>query len=81
MSRQRTLKPSTRGTTRRKGDRDRGDTMLMTVILIGFLMVGSLTLINASDAWGHRRGSTEADHPDAGSMVRSSATAEYGTGG
>lgn len=39
----------------RRERRDRGDTMLMSVILIGFLMVGSLALINASDAWGHRR--------------------------
>lgn len=35
--------------------RDRGDTMLMTTILIGFLMLASFALISASQAWGARR--------------------------
>ena len=35
--------------------RDRGDTMLMTVVLITFLMLASWTLISASPQWGARR--------------------------
>ena len=35
--------------------RDRGDTMLMTTILVAFLMVGAFALISASQAWGARR--------------------------
>src|SRR5829696_206663 len=39
----------------RRSVRDRGDTMLMTTILVAFLMVGALALISASQAWGARR--------------------------
>ena len=35
--------------------RDRGETMVMTVLLITFLMLGSWTLISASQQWGARR--------------------------
>lgn len=35
--------------------RDRGETMVMTVVLITFLMLGSWTLISASQQWGARR--------------------------
>ena len=35
--------------------RDRGETMLMTVVLITFLLLGSWTLISASQQWGARR--------------------------
>jgi Flp pilus assembly protein TadG len=35
--------------------RDRGDTMLMTTILVGFLMIGAFALISAGEAWGTRR--------------------------
>lgn len=36
-------------------DRDRGDTMLMTVVLMPFLVVGVWALIAGVEAWGHRR--------------------------
>lgn len=39
----------------RRAVRDRGDTMLMTTILVGFLMVGAFALISAGQAWGGRR--------------------------
>lgn len=35
--------------------RDRGDTMLMTTILVAFLMVAAFALVSASQAWGARR--------------------------
>jgi Flp pilus assembly protein TadG len=35
--------------------RDRGDTMLMTTVLVGFLMIGAFALISAGQAWGARR--------------------------
>lgn len=39
----------------RRAVRDRGDTMLMTTVLVGFLMVGAFALISAGQAWGARR--------------------------
>lgn len=36
-------------------DRDRGDTMLMTVILMPFLIAGVWALVSGVEAWGHRR--------------------------
>lgn len=35
--------------------RDRGDTMLMTTILVTFLMIGAFALISAGEAWSVRR--------------------------
>lgn len=35
--------------------RDRGDTMLMTTILVTFLLLGAFALVSASQAWGARR--------------------------
>ena len=35
---------------------DEGDTMLMTVVLLTFLMVGAWALISGSQQWGARRG-------------------------
>lgn len=35
--------------------KDRGETMLMTVVLITFMMIGSWTLLSASQQWGARR--------------------------
>ncbi len=35
--------------------RDRGDTMLMTVILVTFLMLGAFALISGSQQWSARR--------------------------
>ena len=35
--------------------RDRGDTMLMTTVLVAFLMVGAFALVSAGQAWGARR--------------------------
>lgn len=40
---------------RRVTTRDRGDTMLMTTILVTFLMLGAFALIAASQSWGARR--------------------------
>lgn len=34
---------------------DRGDTMLMTTVLISFLLVGSWALVSGSEQWGARR--------------------------
>lgn len=34
---------------------DRGDTMLMTAILVTFLMIGAFALISAGQQWGARR--------------------------
>ena len=39
----------------RGADRDRGDTMLMTTILVKFLMIGSFALISGSQQWAARR--------------------------
>lgn len=39
----------------RDGVRDRGDTMLMTTILVTGLLLGAFALVSASQAWGHRR--------------------------
>lgn len=39
----------------RRAVRDRGDTMLMTTVLVAFLMIGAFALISASQAWGARR--------------------------
>lgn len=39
----------------RKEVRDRGDTMLMTVILVTFLMLGAFALISGSQQWSARR--------------------------
>lgn len=36
-------------------DRDRGETMLMTTVLVGFLLIASWALISASQQWGARR--------------------------
>lgn len=36
-------------------DRDRGDTMLMTVVLMPFLVMACWALIAGVEAWGHRR--------------------------
>ncbi|MGB3737056.1 MAG: pilus assembly protein TadG-related protein [Ilumatobacter sp.] len=36
-------------------ERDRGETMLMTTVLIGFLLIGSWALISGSQQWGARR--------------------------
>jgi Flp pilus assembly protein TadG len=35
--------------------RDRGDTMLMTTVLVVFLMIGAFALISAGEAWATRR--------------------------
>lgn len=35
--------------------RDRGETMLMTTVLITFLLIGSWALISGSQQWGARR--------------------------
>ena len=35
--------------------RDRGDTMLMTTVLVAFLMIGAFALVSAGQAWGARR--------------------------
>lgn len=40
---------------RRRGAGDDGDTMLMTVVLLTFLMVGAWALISGSQQWGARR--------------------------
>jgi len=40
---------------RRRGSGDDGDTMLMTVVLLAFLMVGAWALISGSQQWGARR--------------------------
>ena len=42
-------------TSETAGVRDRGDTMLMTTILVTFLMLGAFALISASQAWAARR--------------------------
>ena len=39
----------------RRNVRDRGDTMLMTVILVTFLMLGAFALISGSQQWSARR--------------------------
>ncbi len=46
------LKPQS-GRPRARGDH--GDTMLMTVVLLTFLMVGAWALISGSQQWGARR--------------------------
>jgi len=40
---------------RRRADGDDGDTMLMTVVLLAFLMAGAWALISGSQQWGARR--------------------------
>jgi Flp pilus assembly protein TadG len=42
-------------TADRRDVRDRGDTMLMTVILVTFLMLGAFALISGSQQWSARR--------------------------
>lgn len=37
------------------GGRDRGDTMLMTVVLLPFLVLATWALVAGVEAWGHRR--------------------------
>lgn len=44
-----------RSTRRERLDGDRGETMLMTTVLIGFLMIAAWALISASQQWGVRR--------------------------
>ena len=41
--------------SRRRAISDDGDTMLMTVVLLTFLMVGAWALISGSQQWGARR--------------------------
>lgn len=46
---------ATRAVGARTTGRDRGDTMLMTTILVTFLMLGSFALVAGSQQWSARR--------------------------
>lgn len=50
--------------------RDRGDTMLMTVILVTFLMIGAFALVSAGQAWGARRDAQAAAQAAARAAVQ-----------
>ena len=53
--------------------RDRGDTMLMTTILVTGLLIGALALVSAGQAWGARRDVQAAAQASARAAVQVSA--------
>lgn len=55
------------------GVRDRGDTMLMTTILVTGLLIGTFALVSAGQAWGARRDVQAAAQASARAAVQVSA--------